>query len=81
MPLSVKNPDVDRLVDRLVTLQRITKTEVVRQALLHELERVESAQALVERGVAFVRALRAQAAPEEKLPADRTFIDELYGQP
>jgi hypothetical protein len=81
MPLSIKNPDVDHLVERLVILRRTTKTEVVRQALLHELERLESAQSLVERGVTFVRALRAQASPKEELPADKAFIDELYRHP
>ena len=81
MPLSIKNPDIVRLVERLVTLQRINKTEVVRQALLHDLERLEGAPSLVERGVAFGRALRTQAASKEKLPADKAFMDELYGQP
>jgi antitoxin VapB len=41
MPLYVKDVDVDRLARRLATLQRTTKTEVVRQALIHELERIE----------------------------------------
>jgi antitoxin VapB len=81
MPLYVKDVDVDRLAQRLATLQRTTKTEVVRQALLHELERVEGAPSLVEQGVAFVRALRARAAPDQGQLADKDFIDGLYGQP
>jgi antitoxin VapB len=81
MPLYVKDPEVDRLADRLVTLRRTSKTEVVRQALVHELERLEGVPSLVEQGVAFARALRAQAAPEKGRPADKEFIDGLYGQP
>ena len=81
MPLYVKDREVDRLAERLVALRRASKTEVVRQALLHELERLEGAPSLVEQGVAFVRALRARAEPEKGLPADKDYIDDLYGQP
>lgn len=81
MPLYVKDKDVDRLASRLATLTRASKTEVVRQALLHELERIEGAPSLVEEGVAFVRALRARAAPTKGQPADKAYIDGLYGPP
>jgi antitoxin VapB len=81
MALYVKDVEVDRLAERLARLQRATKTEVVRQALLHELERVEGAPSLVERGVAFVKALKARARPEEAGPADKDYIDRLYGEP
>jgi antitoxin VapB len=79
--LYVKDAEVDRLAERLATLQRASKTEVVRQALLHELERVEGVPSLVERGVAFVKALKASTRPERGEPADKDFIDGLYGQP
>jgi len=81
MPLYVKDKDVDRLAERLVALKRTSKTEVVREALAHELERLEGAPSLVEQGVAFVRALRTRAAAEVGPPADKAFIDDLYGQP
>jgi len=81
MPLYVKDAEVDRLAERLATLQRTSKTEVVRQALTHELERLEGVPSLVEQGVAYVRALRARAALAKGLPADKAFIDDLYGQP
>jgi antitoxin VapB len=80
MPLYVKDAEVDRLAERLATLQHTTKTEAVRQALLRELERLEGVPSLVERGVTFARALRARGAPELGLPADKAFIDELYRQ-
>ena len=81
MALYVKDSEVDRLAERLAALQRTSKTEVVRQALVHELERVEGAPSLVERGVAFVKALRARAEPGKGQAADKDFIDGLYGQP
>ncbi len=81
MPLYVKDPEVDRLAGRLATLRRTSKTEVVRQALLHELARVEAVPSLVEQGIAFVRALHAKGAPVQEQVADKAFIDGLYGEP
>ena len=81
MALYVKDSEVDRLAVRLAALRRSSKTEAVRQALLHELERAEGVPSLVEQGVAFVRALRQRAEPGRGQPADRDFIDGLYDQP
>jgi len=81
LPLYVKDREVDRLAERLARLRQTSKTEVVRQALQYELERLEGAPSLVERGVAFVRALRARAAPGHGQPADKDFIDGPYGEP
>jgi antitoxin VapB len=78
MPLCVKDPEVDRLAQRLARLRRMSKTEVVRQALQHELEREEGKPSLVEKGVAFVQALRARAQPAVGRAADKAFIDSLY---
>jgi hypothetical protein len=38
------------------------------------------APGLVERGVAFVRELHARAKPEAGQPADKDFVDSLYGE-
>lgn len=78
MPLFVKDPEVDRLASRLASIRKVSKTEAVRQALQHELEREGAAPTLVEQGVAFCRALRARANPERARPADKAFIDSLY---
>jgi antitoxin VapB len=80
MALYVKDMEVDRLAERLARLRRTSKTEVVREALRRELERLEAAPSLVEQGVAFVRALRAQAQPGDRLPVDKAFIDSLYDE-
>jgi len=77
MPLYVKDVEVDRLAGRLAALHRISKTEAVRRALLHELEREGEETSLVERGMAFARALRA-GAPGKGAPVDKAFIDSLY---
>jgi antitoxin VapB len=76
--LYVKDPEVGKLAERLVAIRKVSKTEVVRQALLHELEREKAIPSLVEQSVAFCRALRARANPSEGLPADKAFIDGLY---
>ena len=81
MALYVKDAEVDRLTVRLATLRRSSKTEAVREALLHELERAEGVPSLVEQGVAFVKALRRRAEPSQGQPADKDFIDGLYGRP
>ncbi len=81
MALYVKDVEVGRLVERLAALRQTSKTEVVRSALQHELERVEGVPSLVERGVAFVEALRARADPQKGRAVDKTFIDGLYGEP
>ena len=81
MPLFVKDPEVDRLAERLVAIRKVSKTEVVRQALLHELERERAIPSLVEQGVDFCRALRARGDQAKALPADKDFIDSLYETP
>jgi antitoxin VapB len=78
VPLYVKDSEVDRLVERLASLRRVSKTEVVRQALQHELEREEAKPSLVEKGVAFVQALKARAQPSAARAADKAFVDSLY---
>jgi antitoxin VapB len=78
MPLYVKDPEVDRLAERLASLRRVSKTEAVRQALRRELEREEAKPSLVEKGVAFVQALKARAQPSGTHTADKAFIDSLY---
>lgn len=81
MALYVKDAEVDRLAERLASLRRTSKTEVVREALQHELDRIEGVPSLVEKGVAFVRTLRARSEREKGQPADKDFIDGLYGEP
>jgi antitoxin VapB len=78
MPLYVKDAEVDRLADRLAELRRSTKTEVVRQALRHELEREQTKPSLVEIGVEFARRLRLKAGPAATAPMSKADIDALY---
>jgi len=79
MALFVKDPEVDKLAEQLVAIRKVSKTEVVRQALLHELERERAIPTLVERGVDFCRALRSRGNPERAKKVDKAFIDGLYG--
>lgn len=77
MPLYVKDPEVDRLAERLSTMRKVSKTEAVRQALTHELERVEAEPTLVEKALAMTRDLNRKYPPIGPA-ADKAFIDSLY---
>jgi antitoxin VapB len=79
--LYVKDAEVSQMAERLAKLQKVSKTEAVRRALRHELEREQAAPSLVERGLVFARSLRAKAGPAAGQPADKDFIDGLYGEP
>lgn len=78
MALYVKDAEVDQLADRLAQLRNLSKTEIVRQALQHELERLEAEPTLVEQGLAFMRALKARGDVTKSEPVDKAFIDSLY---
>ena len=78
MPLFVKDPEVDRLAQHLAGARRISKTEVIRQALRREMEREEAKPDLVALGLDFARRLRASGDPARAAPADKAFVDALY---
>jgi len=78
MPLYVKDPEVDRLAERLSMLTRVSKTEAVRSALRHELARVEPPSEFVARGLKFVRDLEARAPLKKGQLVDKAWIDSLY---
>ncbi|MDB5554946.1 MAG: transcription factor [Rhizobium sp.] len=77
MALYVKDPEVSRIAEQLAELRKTTKTEVVRQALRHEMQR-EQDDDFVERVMAFARRARAMGNPAKIQPVDKDFIDSLY---
>ena len=77
MALYVKDPEVDRLAERLSRLGRISKTEAVRRALRRELAHAEAPSGTLEEVLALTRELKARAGPNGA-PADKAFIDSLY---
>ena len=66
------------MAERLASPRRVSKTEAVRQALQHELDREQGNPSLVEKAMAFVQALKARSQPAEPGAADKVFIDGLY---
>ena len=78
MPLYIKDVAVSGLAERLATLRNTSKTEALRQALTHELEREQGKPSLVDIGIAFTRKLRARADITKAAPANKAFIDSLY---
>jgi antitoxin VapB len=77
MPLNIRSEEVNRLAERLAARRRLTKTEVVKQALQNELRRAEEEIPLWER----LRPLRETiaACPDTGEQADKEFFDELSG--
>ncbi len=81
MALFVKDPEVDVLAQELASLKRVTtKTEAVRQALRGEIDREKDKLDLVAQSIADARQLRERAGPNPR-PADKAFLDGLYGDP
>ena len=79
MRMNIRNEEVNELATLLAERTRSTKTEAVRQALRHELERLDKPASLWER----LKPLRdrVQSYPRSGLEADKAFYDELSGDP
>lgn len=77
--LYIKDPDVDALAAELAAAKKLNKTEAVREALRHELEREHAKPSAAELAVRFCRELRARGNPASGRPADEAFYDELNG--
>ena len=78
MPLYVRDPEVDALADRLMTLKKVSKTEAVRQALRHEIEREQAKPDLVAQIAEYSSRFRARIDPIKVQPVDKAYIDSLY---
>ncbi len=79
VPLNIRNEEVNRLADKLASIRKVSKTEAVRRALVHDLEREERSAPLAER----LRPLLDEIAAASKtgLEADKAFYDDLSGNP
>ena len=78
MPLNIRSDEVNRLAEAVAARLRSNKTEAVRRALAHELERLDQAIPLRDR----LRPIqdRILARPATGLAADKAFYDELSGE-
>jgi len=79
MPLNIRSEAVNQLAERLAVRTRMNKTDAVRIALEHELQRLDEAVPLRER----LRPLqdRVMSRPATGLETDKSFYDELIGDP
>jgi antitoxin VapB len=77
MALYVKDPEVAHIAAQLAERRKTTKTEVIRQALRHEMQR-EQNDNFVERIMEFARQVKAKGDPTKIQPVDKDFIDSLY---
>ncbi len=79
MAFHIRNPETDALARRVARIKRTGLTEAVHEALRNELARVNAQPSKGEIALQFCRALRARGKPEQGLPADKAFFDELSG--
>ncbi len=79
MALYIKDSEVDALAGELAAAKNLNKTEAVREALKHELERQRGKPSVVDLAVRFSRELRARGKPKRGRRADKRFFDELSG--
>jgi antitoxin VapB len=84
MPLSIKNPEVERLAAELARLEGVSRTEAIRRALLDRRARLDQGMGRGRRGEVFLRYLREEvwpAAPPGELGRRLTSReqDELLG--
>jgi len=77
--LQIRNRRVRELVTRVAALRQTSKTDAVRLALQHELERLEADMSLAER----LKPLQARFAAKAStgLKADKAFYEDLSGDP
>jgi antitoxin VapB len=80
MPLYIKDSEVDALAGELAAAKNLNKTEAVREALKHELERYRGKSSVVDLAVRFSRELRCRGKPKRGQKADKRFYDELSGK-
>lgn len=80
MPLHIKDPDVDILVERYLAASGAkTKTEAVRRALELGIQACEKRETLSER-VAKVQRQAAKAGLGAREADDKAFMDDLWGE-
>lgn len=79
MPLNIRSEIVNRLAEKLSARTHMNKTDAVRTALENELNRLDQATPLRDQ----LRPLqqRVLSRPSTGLEADKTFYDELSGNP
>jgi antitoxin VapB len=75
--LQIRDERVNRLAEKLASINHSTKTDAVRKALENELARIEAAQSLAERIQPILD--RIAKRPRTGLEADKAFYDELSG--
>jgi antitoxin VapB len=79
MALYIKDSEVDALAGELAAAKNLNKTEAVREALKHELERERGKPSVADLAVRFSRELRGRGKPRRGRKADKRFFDELSG--
>jgi antitoxin VapB len=77
MAFSIKDKATDEAVRRLAKLKNTSLTEAIREAVVHEYDRIADKTPLLDK-LAEISA-RYRSYPKTGLEADKAFFDELSG--
>jgi antitoxin VapB len=78
MAFHVRDPLTDAAVRELASVKGLTLTEAIRQAVQHELQRLEQAKKPLSQRVDALQS-RIEAFGRTGLEADKAFYDDLSG--
>ena len=79
MAFHVRDPLTDAAVRELANLSGLTLTEAIRQAVQHELQRLERAKKPLSLRIGAIQS-RMEALGRTGLEADKAFYDDLSGE-
>ena len=79
MAFHVRDPVTDAAVRELANLSGLTLTEAIRQAVQHELQRLEQAKKPLSLRIGALQS-RMEGFGRTGLEADKAFYDELSGK-
>lgn len=78
MPLYIKDPEVDRLTEELISITKTSKVDAVKEALKHEIAKRRGALPLRER---LAKSLAMAREAEPFAPGDhKRETDEMWGE-
>ena len=78
MAFHVRDPLTDAAVRELASLSGLSLTEAIRQAVQHELQRLEQARQPLDQRIGAIQS-RMEAFGRTGLVADKAFYDDLSG--
>lgn len=80
MPLYIRDDDVDALAVKVMQMTKApSKTEAVRRALMHELDRNTQAVPVKDRVAQLTQRVKARMGPNQSDFDPKKFADDMWG--